>query len=135
MSQYDKNSRFPYLLALILVVLLINSIRSILDIHKSVARLDQAKFRLEELKVENSRLNEQIVYAQSEEYLQKAAIEELNMARPGETILIVEQLQPKSDKKDLSEEEVKTTKPTPLELWATEFKLQDRYFDWKNRNL
>jgi len=135
MPQLDKNSRFPYLLALILIVLLANSIRSTLDAYKSVGRLDQAKFELQELKIENERLNNDIWYAQSPEYLQKAAVEELNMAKPGETILIVEQLQPNTEKETVGEEETPTTKPEPLELWAAEFNLQDRYFNWRNRDL
>lgn len=135
MPQLDKNSRFPYLLALVLIVLLANSIRSTLDVYKSVGRLDQAKFQLQELKIENERLNNDIQYAQSEEYLQKAAVEELNMAKPGETILIVEQLQPNSNSEVSEAEEVSSTKPSPAELWAAEFNLEEHYFNWQNRDL
>lgn len=133
MPENEKASRFRYLLAFILVVLLINSIRSIADVHKSVGRLDQAKFELERLKVENERLKGDITYIQTPEYLQKAAIEELNMAKPGETILIVEQLSPKDGPEADSSQPAPLTKPTPLELWAAMFRLQDFYFSWQNK--
>jgi cell division protein FtsB len=135
MPSNDKNSRFPYIISFILLLLLINSVRSIYDMHKSIGRLDQAEFQLNALKIENEKLKGDIAYAQTPEYLQKAAVEELNMAKPGETILLVEQLHPKEEKVEIPGNSDNITTPKPLELWATQFNLQDRYFSWHNRNM
>ena len=132
MPQEEKSYRFSYLLAFILVILFINTIRSTLEVRRSAGRIGEAKFQLEELKVENKRLKSDISYAQTPEYLQKAAVEELNMAKPGETILIVEQLKPKSGEKPETDKDTAASKPTPLELWMTDFNLQDVYFNWQN---
>lgn len=129
MADRETESRFPYLIAIVLVILLINSIRSILDIHSSIGRIDKAKAELQFLESENEEFQKAIAYAKTPEYLHKVAIEELNMAKPGETILIVEQMTPESIDKE--ESIVYDSKPEPLELWMTYFNLQDVYFDWK----
>ncbi len=133
MFHHEKNTRFPYLLAVLLLVLVINSGRSILGDYRSIGRLDQAKFQLESLKVENERLERDISYAKTPEYLQKAAVEELSMSKPGETILIVEQMRPKNGESDTKGKSIATARPKPLELWAAEFRLQDLYFNWRNK--
>jgi|SRR5579884_2833187 len=52
-------------------------------------RLDQAVSDLGNLQAQNQQLRQELVRAQSYEYIEKTARDELNMAKPNETVVII----------------------------------------------
>ena len=89
-----KESKFPILLTIVLLALIINISRSILDLRKSDERVDNAQERINELAEQNDSLSQQIQYADTDDFLQKAALEDLNMVKPGYKILIINEKRP-----------------------------------------
>ena len=83
----------------ILVILLIVGI-TIFNLGKQIGdsitaskRLDQAADEVSELQNENKRLNKRLSEVQEFDFIEETARNKLNMARPGETIVIVPQEQ------------------------------------------
>ena len=117
-----KGSNFPILIFIVLIVLIINSAKSISGLRSSVNRLESAKKELTNLKEENKRLQNNIEYVQTEEYIEKAALEQLNLTKEGYTILIMEtetptyreNLQEKAENKEIIQN---------WKLWAKTFGL------------
>lgn len=122
----EKNTnRFPLIITIILAVLVIGSLKSISNLNKGIERLTNAEDRLEALKLENEKLQADIEYAMSDEYLEKAAVEKLNMTKPGYKILVVESVNETRDNSEpivLSESII--LKQPNWELWIEEFNFQ-----------
>jgi len=87
-----------------------------------ISRLENAQSNLENLKQENTDLKERIEYANSEEFIEKEALEKLNMTKPGYTILIVDGVKPESQKHDLDGTSGGVSIPN-YRLWLFEFNL------------
>jgi len=98
------------------------STRSVLEMRKGVQRLDNAKEKLEQVENAQKDLKEQLKYIQTEEYLEKALLEELNMVEPGERVLVLESAKSK-DKIKEEEEAEQTANKSILQLWLAEFNL------------
>jgi len=97
---------------LLKVVIIIVGIGLIISLSKNLYRLleagDQVKLaqqRLEELKTESKKLEQERDYFQSEEFVEQEARNRLNMAKPGEKVVI---LPP-----NLGENEKQTFTPNP----------------------
>lgn len=71
------------------VGLIINLSRDILRLLKAGERIEQAQLRVEELEKENLELQELSQYYQGEEFIEEQARNKLNLAREGETIVIL----------------------------------------------
>lgn len=80
--------------AMILLVVLLNTIRSTLELKNSYTRLDDIKNRVKTAQENNLRLKKELSYVKSDEYLEKAAVEKLNMSKPDEKILIINENTP-----------------------------------------
>ena len=87
-----------------------------------MGRLTTAKSELDELKSENEKLKNDIEYAQTDEYLEKAALEELNMTKPGYTILVLDETKPKFGENAQIDTQKLAEKPN-WKLWMDEFNL------------
>lgn len=71
------------------ISLIVNLTRDILRLLKAGERIKQAENRLEKTKEENKQLFEKKDYYASEEFIEEIARNKLNMARPGETIVVL----------------------------------------------
>lgn len=83
-------NRFLYLFLLIIGLYLVVSLsRSILAIVVKGKAVEEAKNNVEKTLAENNKLNKDLLYVQSQEYIEKQAREKLNMSKKGETVVIV----------------------------------------------
>lgn len=71
------------------ISLIVNLTHDILRLLKAGERIKQAENRLEKTKEENKQLLEKKDYYASEEFIEEIARNKLNMARPGETIVVL----------------------------------------------
>lgn len=69
--------------------LIINLSRDILRLLRSGDQIKQAEAKLKELDKESQQLKELREYYQSDEFIEEEARNKLNMARPGETVVIL----------------------------------------------
>lgn len=126
-----KNSRFPILLFFILTIFLINSIRSVKELEKSKGKIAQVNTEIEQLNTENKKIKQQIAYAQTPEYLEKAALEKLNKVKPGYKVIAVN-LKDGENIYSLTAQKDTSTKPAPIptwKLWAMEFGITENKGD------
>lgn len=97
-----------WLTIIISVLLSVNLARSIYDLHTRESVVHEAQARLAQAQEKNNELKKELAYVQSPGYVEQQAREKLNMARPGEVVLIVPEVTPPPD--DSVEEE-------QLEIW------------------
>lgn len=71
------------------VSLIVNLTRDILRLLKAGERIKVAENKLEQVEEERNLLLEKKEYYASEEFIEETARDKLNMARPGETIVIL----------------------------------------------
>ena len=79
------------------ILLSVNLARSVYDISRRESVLSQAKEELSQAHEENNRLIDELEYVQSPAYIEKQARDKLNMARSGETVVIIPDITPPSD--------------------------------------
>lgn len=84
-------------------------------------RLDTAKDELAKAIQEGGRLIGQIEYVRSDEYIEKSAVEKLNLTKPGYKILIINEKKPEDVNPDLADTPQAIT-PNWL-LWLEKFGL------------
>jgi len=110
------------LITILLLVILINNLKSIEELHQSIGKIQDSKLKIDSLIADKDRLNENINYAQTEEYLEKVAIEQLNLTKPGYTVVIVDENT--MQKPANQAPQVATTKTQPnWQLWIKAFKI------------
>ncbi len=99
------------------LVLIVNLSRSIYDVIRRGAVLEETDQKLAEAKSENKRLKEEYKEATSSFFIEQQARDKLNMARGDETVVIVPTVPPPTV----------TPTPEPLkqnwELWKEAFRL------------
>ena len=71
------------------IIIIFNLGKQIATALNSGNRLDQAVSDLGNLQAQNQQLRQELVRAQSYEYIEKTARDELNMAKPNETVVII----------------------------------------------
>jgi len=71
------------------ISLIVNLTRDILRLLKAGERVELAEGKVEEAKQARNLLLEKKEYYVSEEFIEEAARDKLNMARPGETIVVL----------------------------------------------
>lgn len=76
-------------LILIGIIIIFNLGKQIATALNSGNRLDQAVNDLGTLQSENQHLRQQLLEAESYDYVEKTARDELNMAKPDETVVII----------------------------------------------
>lgn len=116
-KSFFKNKVTQGLIIIVGALLIFNLVR---DIHRLLRASDQIKFaekKAQDLEKENRELVEKKKYYQSPEFIEEQARNKLNMAKPGETIVI---LPP-----NIEEIFGKTKKETPVQLpnWQRWWKL------------
>jgi cell division protein FtsB len=109
-----RHRLFRIIVILIGLVLVINLSRNILKLLKAGDRISLAERKLAELEKKNQQLAEQKEYYQSEDFVEQEARNKLNMARPGEAIVIL----PPNVKELLGKTESKSTSGSAnWEMW------------------
>jgi hypothetical protein len=87
-------------------------------------RLSNAKEELSSIEAKNSELRQELEYVKTESYIEKVAVEDLNMAKPNQTIIIVEDTPnfATQEKKKEIDNQAEPTR-TNRELWLEAFNL------------
>lgn len=86
----SKSTKFKYIIGtLVLFVVSISLIKSSIQVFKSKGRLDDVKEELSVLEVEKKRLESEIEFKQTEEYIEEKARDDLNLIKPGEKVYVV----------------------------------------------
>jgi len=117
----SRKSLYPFVLTIILIILLTNSVKSISKLKSGIRRIDDTKEKIAQLQEENSNIHEKIKYAQSDEYIEKASLEELNLTKPDMNILIIDPLKPENQRQN-NEIQEKNTNNSNYMMWLLEFK-------------
>jgi cell division protein FtsB len=76
-------------LSVLLVIAAINFTRTTLEIIKSSKRLDNIKDEISLLEQEKADLEKSIEYKKSDDFIEKTARNELNMAKSGESVYVI----------------------------------------------
>ena len=114
-----KETKFPILVTIILIILIANTIRAINDLRSSQKRLEDIKTQIIGMTAKNAKVKEDIQYVQSDEYLEKASLEKLKLTKPGHHILII-------DENDINKKQTSNANPKTIKtwkLWLKEFNL------------
>lgn len=99
------------------VVLAVNLSRSIFDFLRLKSRLVEAEQKLEQLKLEQQGLEKEYSYKTKPEYLEQEVRNKLNMAKPGEMVVIIPESELASAAAISSrsaQDETKETKAMPI---------------------
>ena len=110
------------LITILLLAILINNLKSIKELRQSIGKIQDSKLEIYKLIADKNRLIDDINYAQTDEYLEKVAIEQLNLTKPGYTVIIVdEETMQKPANQAL---QIAATKTQPnWQLWIKAFKI------------
>ncbi len=117
-------SKFPYIITIILLILLIGSVRSLIDLNSSSKKIAEVKSEIERLSQDNSKLREDIEFVQTEEYIEQAALEQLRLTKPGYRILVINEKTPEDVNPDMYPSQEKRDYAN-WEQWAVEFGLEE----------
>ena len=80
------------------LLLIVNLTRSISQLVKSWEKVDQVKKETELVQKKNSELQVKLQEAQSQEFIEKIACDKLGLAKEGETVVILPQIEPEATK-------------------------------------
>ena len=89
-------------ISILFVLAAINFTRTTLDILKSSKRLDDIRSEVSDLEEKKTKLEDDIEYKKSDEYVEERARNDLNLIKPGEKVYVVSDL-------DLSDIDEKTS--------------------------
>lgn len=93
-NQQNRLASFLYgllpllIAAIVLLVLIVIGERAVQN-HGMQQEAKAAERRVEQLKKENQRLNQELQYYQSDQYIEKMAREELGLVRPGDVAVAI----------------------------------------------
>ena len=116
------NKTLPFFVLLIGFILVINLSRDIWRLIQAEERLTQAEEKIEEVKKENQELRKTKEYYQSDAFTEEQIRNKLQMAKPGEKIIILPEaiIEGKAEKAEKAEEVNK--KMANWEKWLVLFK-------------
>ncbi len=77
------------ILFIVSLYLIVYSVKDILGILKKKEEIKKEQLKLERLKAKNEELKKQLEYVKTPEFIEKEAREKLNLARPGEVVVIL----------------------------------------------
>jgi cell division protein FtsB len=80
---------FSILISVVLIVIIANNVKTALNYQKGVEKVEYTEQKLLKLQAENQELKDKIQETENPEYIEKLAIEELNLASQDATILII----------------------------------------------
>jgi len=105
--KFFKNKVAQGLITIVGILLIVSLIRDIRRLLRASREIKLSEKKVQELEKENQQLVEKKKYYQSPEFIEEQARNKLNMAKPGETIVILpsnlEEILGKSKKESLSE--------------------------------
>lgn len=105
---------------LIGLVLIFNLVRTLSQTYRSGQRVATLAQEVEELKIEEEQLGQQLKYRQSEEFVEQQARDKLALIKPGETVVVFDDksqiLSTKSQK-----EENRSEQPNYQQWWGLFF--------------
>ncbi|MDO8515432.1 MAG: septum formation initiator family protein [bacterium] len=84
-----NNPLFRYLLIIIGLILIINTVKAIGDAWQAGVRVDKRGEKIVFLEKENQKIKQKISEVESPEYLEQIARNKLNLTKPGEEIIIL----------------------------------------------
>ena len=117
------NKSLAFFVLLISFILIINLSRDIWRLIKAGERLVQAEKKLEQVKEENQDLKKTKDFYQSDAFLEKQIRNKLQMAKPGEKIVVLpERLQEGSGEEEVKEGEKVNEEMANWEKWLALFK-------------
>lgn len=125
----EGKNTLSIILFFILLILVINNIRSLINYRNGLNRLTVAQLELEKLETQNIELFSKIEEVQTSEFVEKTALERLNLTKEPQTILIMESLQT-SQTEEIETAEISGNIQTPdttlnsnISLWIKALKL------------
>lgn len=83
------------LVILVLASFIVSTTRQVLKLNEAKGKFQKAEGKLENLKSENEKLQGELKFRESSEFVEEAARNQLGLAKEGETIVVL----PKSDEK------------------------------------
>lgn len=105
-----------YAVLIFQIALIISLLKSIQGSISARSRVETLELRKEELQREREELEGKLAYVESDFYVEKVAREELQLTKPGETVVIVpEEL--RNNEFEVQAEAVETEKPNYLKWW------------------
>jgi cell division protein FtsB len=84
-----KNKVIQGLITVIGIILIVSLVQDIRRLLRASGEIKIAEKKVQELEKENQQLAEKKKYYQSSEFIEEQARDKLNMAKPGETIVIL----------------------------------------------
>lgn len=113
-----KNKWFQVSIFFVSVLLVISFCRGIYHLLRSSSRLEASALKLQKLEDENDRLKQERKRRESSDFIEEEARNKLNMAKPGETIVIL----PKSLQGVVDQKTVPTAEELPnWKRWVSLF--------------
>lgn len=110
--------------AVILLIISVVFIKSSFDVLKSKERLDEINSELSSLNEEKEKIEKEIEYKQTDEYVEEKARNELNLIKPGEKVYVVVEegsesvvLSETDERKQDEKEEIDKKKQKNWYLW------------------
>jgi cell division protein FtsB len=91
-SKPEKSGRFKLLVIGVSAYAMGVLIWDMVGVGKAQRQMDQAKEKVETLKVEQAELQRQLAMVTSEEFAEEQIRDELLLAKPGETVVVVPQV-------------------------------------------
>lgn len=84
-----NNRFFRYLVIIIGIILIINTIKAIGDAWRAGDRVELRGQKINLLEKENEKIKQKIAEVESPEYLEQIARDKLNLSKPGEVLIIL----------------------------------------------
>jgi len=107
-----KKKLIPSLIIIFSLYLIVSLSREIFELIQKEKIIGKEQLKLEELKVENQVLREQLNYVQSEGFVEKEAREKLGMNKEGEIVVILPE-----DFEEMVEQSQGAVEPEEIPNW------------------
>lgn len=95
------------------ILLVVNSAKRLLTFRTTTEKVQEAENRLEQLKEENKKLQEQREYTKSDEFREKEIRDKLGLAKEGEAVVVL----PKDDSRESKENSKKPSGVPNYKKW------------------
>jgi cell division protein FtsB len=92
-----KNPIFRLIYIVIGFLAIYSLSRSVYDLWRRMDILSQRKAVFERLQAENTHLKQQLAWQQTPQFVEREAREKLNMSKPGETVILLQNATPSAE--------------------------------------